>query len=30
MKLGKTRVLNHTEVGSLYRAAQLVKNEAAI
>jgi 23S rRNA pseudouridine2605 synthase len=30
MKLGKTRVLNHTEVGSLYRAAQLVQNEAAI
>ena len=30
MKLGKTRVLNHTEVGSLYRAAQLVKDEAAL
>ena len=30
MKLGKTRVLNHTEVGSLYRAAQLEKDEAAL
>jgi 23S rRNA pseudouridine2605 synthase len=30
MKLGKTRVLNHTEVGSLYRAAQLVKDEASL
>ena len=30
MKLGKTRVLNHTEVGSLYRAAQLVTDEATL
>jgi 23S rRNA pseudouridine2605 synthase len=30
MKLGKTRVLNHTEVGSLYRAAQLVQDEIAL
>ncbi len=30
MKLGKTRVLNHTEVGSLYRAAQLENSKEAI